>query len=349
MTQDSKFLIKRMTINSLELSEPEARIAKELFPLPTNEQDYVINDFFSTHFNETRQGKSTKSCKFIDEDATIKIKINRYKVSKSDEEFLKLSKEITENLFKVMKNSKSKSDGTFFVLEVENSFENSVFMIKLDPKDGIQVDLKDMTIKVLENMLPDSNDRVHKCAIVKFDKNESDEAELYVMDKQQKEGETAKFFLDTFLQAAELTNNKIMTNEAIKSTKENILSILPDVNMHDLLDSIDKEFNNNSRIELATSYKNILEDVVPKDRIDRELYIEESSKYFVSEYLRKNPDHHASFVVEKKDNVVKYRGDKNTIFFRVNSGVQSFVNVEYDSEGNALITIDKSLGFKKEI
>lgn len=253
---DTNMKIHRMSINAIDLNESDPMHSGKLFPI--GEENKVIDDFFRTHVVDTREGKSTKSCRFIDEDATVKTKIKRFASNRSDEEFLKLAKELTENLFKIMKNSSSNSSGTYFVLELEIDNEGCIFLIKLDPKQGVQIDYDSLTVSVLENILPDSNDRVHKCAIIRFNKPENEEAELFVMDKQQKEGEPARFFIETYLQAEELLNNRIISKEVVREAKEQFVSILPDVDSNKIYDSIDREFSNGSRIELDASIRNIL-------------------------------------------------------------------------------------------
>ncbi|PFP91680.1 hypothetical protein COK06_22850 [Bacillus cereus] len=341
--------IKRLAINALDLSSSEPKISEKLFPLGTGSKiDEIIDNFFQTHFNETREGKSTKSCKFIDSDATVKTKINRYYENISDENFLKLSKELTENLFKIMKNSSSTSSGTFFVMEIINNDEECIFIIKLDPKHGVQINFEDLTVSVLENILPDSNDRVHKCAIINYTQPGNSKAELFVMDKQQKEGEPAKFFIETYLQAEELLNDGIITKEVVRSAKDKIMQILPSAEKDQISEAIDKVFTNGARIQLKTSIQNVLEDIVPKDQTDRELFIDNSATSFVSEYLEKYPDHQTSFVAERKDNAIIYRGEKDQIFFRYNKGIRSQISVKPDGSGNTLIKIDKALNFKEK-
>jgi hypothetical protein len=347
LTESRKIRIKRLAINALDLLFSEPRISDELFPIEN--ASGIIDDFFQTHIIETREGKSTKSCKFIDQDATIKTKIMRYKENRSDTEFLRLSKELTENLFRIMKNSSSNSSGTFFVIEVMINDDECIFLIKLDPKDGVQINYDNLTVSALNNILPDSNDRVHKCSIIRLNKSETDEADLFVMDKQQKEGEPARFFIETYLQAEEILNDRIITREVVRSAKENITKIIPEVDNNIITESIDREFSNGSRVQLLTSIKNILEDTVSLDKADREIFIERSAELFVQSYIEKNPDHQTSFVVERKDNIVVYRGEKNQIFFRYNRGVFNQINVTADNQGNTIIKIDKSLKLTRDL
>lgn len=346
-TVTSGMTIRRMAINAIDLEESDAKTSAELFPLENSNE--IIDDFFRTHFSDTRNGKSTKSCKFIDEDATAKTKIERFAENITDENFLRLSGELTENLFKIMKNSSSTSSGTFFVFEVNTDEEDCIFIIKLDPKHGVQVDYDDLTVKVLENILPDSNDRVHKCAIIRYNKKDDVEADLFVMDKQQKEGEPARFFIETFLQAEEILNDKIITRTVIKEAKDKITSLLPEVDKNLIYNSIDKVFSNGAHIELDKAINDVLKNHVPVNQPDRELYINTSSRGFVTDYLTKHRDHQTSFTVERKDNVIVYKGDKDQLYFRFNKGITTLLDFSKDQSGNDIITIDKSLKFARTL
>ena len=344
----SPIKIKRIAINALDLQSSSPKVSENLFPL--TDDHGIIEDFFITHVLDTREGKSTKSCRFMDDDATVKTKVKRYSQNVTDQEFLKLSRELTENLFKIMKSSSSNSSGTFFVLEVELNEEQCIFIIKLDPKTGVQINYDDLTVVELQNILPDSNDRVHKCAIIKtVQEEEEDKAELFVMDKQQKEGEPARFFIEGFLQAQELLNDKIITREVIREAKENIIKIAPEVEENRIIETIDREFSNESRIQLKDSISNILLDTIPKDKVDRDIFIENAANEFVKNYIEKYPDHQTSFVATRNANVVIFRGESNQLFFRYNQGITGKVEINKDEDNNTLIKIDKSIKLTRDL
>ncbi|WP_117168891.1 nucleoid-associated protein [Paraliobacillus sediminis] len=338
--------IRRMAINVIDLDAPNAQYSKELFPL--GEGSEVIDSFFRTHYSDTRHGKYTKACHFFDKDATVKTKIERFAETDTNDAFLQLSKELTINLFKLMDDSSSTSSGTFFVFEVKvGDDEECIFLIKLDPKQGVQIDTTTLTVKVLENMLPDSNERVHKCAIIRYNKSENLEADLFVMDKQQKEGEPARFFINKFLQAEEILNDKIMTRHLIIEAKNKIAEAFPEVDINKIHQSIDREFSNGSHIEMNVAIKNIISDYVPIEQEDRELYINSMSKDFVENYLIKYPDHQTAFKIERKDNIIVFKSDKNQLYFRYNKGIKAKVDVNVDEKGDTLIKIDKALNFER--
>lgn len=347
MTVRSNMKIKRMTVNAIDLDKNKARVSDKIFPIEDNNE--IIENFFISHFMETRSGRSTKSCRFIDDDATVKTKVYRYVDNMNDDEFIKLSNELTENLFNIMKNSTSTSSGTYFVFDLETDKEECIFLIKLDPREGVQMDYETLTLQVLEDILPDSNDRVHKCAIIRYNKQEDQDTDLFVMDKQQREGEPARFFIETYLQAEELLNDGIMTKHVIREAKSQLMELLPEVPKSKLYQAINSSFTNGTRIELIKTVEDILLDTVPEDKEDRDIFIEANSKKFVFDYLDKYPDHQTTFKVERNDNLIIYRADSDQMYFRYNKGIRTKVDIKETEEGHIAIKIDKSLNFSQDL
>jgi hypothetical protein len=58
LSEQRNIEIKRLAINALNLQESGPKVSEEIFPL--DESHGIIIDFFTTHFLETREGKSTK-------------------------------------------------------------------------------------------------------------------------------------------------------------------------------------------------------------------------------------------------------------------------------------------------
>lgn len=335
--------IKRISINAFDLENQKVKLSEAIFPLSNSTE--VISDFFIKHIIDTREGKS-KSCKFRDSDATAKVKINRHYNAESNESFIKLASELTMNLFSIMVDSSSTSSGTFFVLDILIKEAPWIFMIKLDPKNGVQIDLDDLIVKVLENVLPDSGDRVHKCALIKKEREEGQELDLYVLDKQVKQGETAKFFLSTFLQAEELLNDAIISRAVVRFAQEKFEAIVPENQHYKLLPAIDREFSNGSRIDLKTSFENLFDEFTDSNILDREIILEEKSSRMFGEYMTKYPDHNTSYTSQRSDSNAIYKDKDNKILFRYDRSLDDKIDVDQDEE-NYLIKISKDIDFSQ--
>ena len=105
----------------------------------------------------------------------------------------------------------SNSNGSVFVAHIELIGEPYILLLKLDPKDALQIDLETLNLKTIENILPDASSRVQKCALIRMNYDPLEE-NLYVLDKQS-DGEPAKFFMETFLQAIPVPNDKKKNNK----------------------------------------------------------------------------------------------------------------------------------------
>ena len=335
--------IKRISINAFDLENQQVKRSKAIFPLSNSTG--VISDFFIKHIIDTREGKS-KSCKFRDSDATVKIKINRHYNAESDESFINLASELTMNLFSIMVDSSSTSSGTFFVLDILIKDDPWIFMIKLDPKNGVQIDLNDLIVKVLENVLPDSGDRVHKCALIKKEREEGQELDLFVLDKQVKQGETAKFFLSTFLQAEELLNDAIISRAVVRFAQEKFEAIFPENQHYKLLPAIDREFSNGSRIDIKTSFENLFDEFTDNSIRDREIILTEKSSQMFGEYMTKYPEHNTSYTSQRSDSNAIYKDKDNKILFRYDRSLEDKIDIDQD-EDSYLIKISKDIDFSQ--
>lgn len=170
--------------------------------------------FFSKHIENALVTKQIKSCVFLDENADVLMSVNEIVGNiNEDDIFITETQNMTELLFKFIKSTASRSSGTLiFILYKENGKE-FLGILKMDPNEGIQLDLKNYKINIQEDMLPTVNERLHKCAFVKITQNLfQEDIHLFVLDKQQSGGEVSKFFMRNFLNAKEKLNDKLMTD-----------------------------------------------------------------------------------------------------------------------------------------
>ncbi|WP_313891160.1 nucleoid-associated protein [Psychrobacillus sp.] len=344
------FHINNLAITLLNMEKSQADFATKCIKL-IPEDHKVFYDFFQTHIEQTRYGKNTRECKFTDSDNSILTKINRYEQNKSEENFIIFTNEVTKNLFTFMKES-TKSSGSFFVLDALHNEEEVIIFLKLDPKNGVQLDPETLDIKEIKNMLPESNDRVHKCAIIR--KNYvANSTNLFVLDRQQKAGETSKFFMSKFLQAIAIPNNNIKTVALLNELYTKIEAKLPDTEKEQINTAIDSEFNNGATIHIPETVKNIYEKLISQETEDREILIEEYKTHFVSDFATKYKDYGLALTIDREENKVLYNAPNNKILFRYNKDLHNnevtVLHNKTDDIYNITIRNNASIGFEKKI
>ncbi|MGY3778020.1 nucleoid-associated protein [Isobaculum melis] len=171
--------------------------------------------FFEKHINNSRNQSSIKRCQFeaIEDNVVRKsmsLLVDAIENDEYEDIFIQESKNLALNLSKRIKDSTSTSDGTLFVLSYRNGENDLIGLLKMDPNDGVQIN-DDLTITVHKQMLPSINEKLHKSALIYLKEYKKNEEHLLVLDKQQGVNEPAKFFIENFLNAKELSSDKKMT------------------------------------------------------------------------------------------------------------------------------------------
>lgn len=336
-----------VTLLNLENSSPD--LAQKSLKL--NEQTHkVIIDFFKDHIIQTREGKRTRECKFISEDVAMVSKIKNYTSNKSEDNFVEFSNNVTNFLFRIMKDSNTKSNGSFFILDAIVRGEDTIVLLKLDPKTGVQLDPETLDLNQVQNMLPDSNERVHKCAIIKTNFREN-EINLFVMDRQQTAGEPSQYFMQGFLQAHTLPNDSKKTTAVLTECYEKITSALPNLDKKVINEAIDTEFNNGSHVHLTQSIENIYNSLIPDDTPDREIVVEDYKMTFINNFQNKYSDYGLSFIVDRDERKTTYTSKNKQIFFKYDKVLEDNEVIVEENDDCTLITIVNSeeIGFRKLI
>ncbi|MFY0742123.1 nucleoid-associated protein [Solibacillus silvestris] len=345
--KNHNFTIINLAITILDLEKGEPLFAEKCTKL-NRENHKVFYEFFEKHINETRNGKKTLECKFLDRDNDIFSKITRYKNELDDASFLNLANQVSRKLFLIMRTA-TKSSGSFFIIHALFNEEELIILIKLDPIDAVQLDMDSLELKKIENILPDSNDRVHKCAIIKTNYNPNG-TNLFVLDKQQKVGETSQFFMETFLQATQIPNDKIKTKLLINELFEKISPNFDEDEKLNLSYAIDSELANKALVHIPTAVYNVFEKVTANDVVDRKIFIEEKKDEFVNNFNKKYPDFSPNLMIERDDINYVYKALNNKILFKYNrtlANTNVFVKSnEEKTEYTITIKNDKNLKFK---
>lgn len=344
----NKFEIVNLAITLLDLEESKATLASKVTKLdPINHS--VFFEFFEKHIDDTRNGKNTLECRFIDVSNTITKKIERYKEELTENSFLTFANEISDNLFNIMKNA-TRSSGSFFIIHAFYNDEEFIVILKLDPIDGVQLDMDKLILNKIENILPDSNERVHKCALIKVEYL-NEKTQLFVIDKQQRAGEISQFFMGTFLQAIPNPNDRIKTKCLIQELHEKITLKLSESEREILEHAIDTEIVNGAMITIPSVVKNILNKTVSKDKIDRDIFVDDVTKEFMGKFNTKYKDFSSNLTVERNDINYTYKANNNQILFKYNKSLDKssvFVNFNSeDDEVNIKIKNASTFDFKK--
>jgi hypothetical protein len=326
--------MKRMAVTLLDMKQSRFVSASKTMDLTALEQQ-VFSEFFEQYIDATFNSPKSVACKFLDRDNDILTKMNRYVEYTDDTHFLSLTNDLSNKLYQVMQ-TVSNSNGSVFVAHIELIGEPYILLLKLDPKDALQIDLETLNLKTIENILPDASSRVQKCALIRMNYDPLEE-NLYVLDKQS-DGEPAKFFMETFLQATPIASDKKKTKMLMKELYEKIAESLDEEDTPRLQRVIDDEFENGKYIELDTSVHNIYTAIAPEH--NREEYVEQGTKVFIDEFTDRNPDFTPSFEVKRDDLNVIYKSAEGEIFFRYDKRLDDKIDVHHDQvNGTFTITI----------
>lgn len=346
-------VIHNLAVTMLDLEKSTPGFAKKTLKLKPKEHK-VILQFFNTHILDTRTGRRTRECEFLTKEATVLKNIESLKTSEKNqnESFLSFANEVTEYLFKIMKEKNQKSSGSFIVLDVTMNGESLIVLLKLDPIKGVQINIETLDLLEVANMLPDTNDKIHKCALIKTNYVKG-KTNLFVLDRQQTAGETSQYFLSTFLQASAIPNNNRKTIVVLEEAYEKIASKMPNLEKGLINDTIDTEFNNGASVHLPQSIENIFNKLVPEDTSDREIVINEYKDEFVNKFKTKYADYGMHFVVERDEKKVSYGSKSKQVVFKYDKALdKNEISVkELKDENKFIITIvnNEKLGFKKII
>ncbi|QEK11904.1 nucleoid-associated protein [Crassaminicella thermophila] len=186
-----------------------------------------IHEFLEKHIIKSLQDEENKKAKFrgglsIVKDACLEI-------FRDEEQFVKCSQEIANQLFKAMKSNNNISSADLVVCLYTASDKNYIGILKLDYKKSFihEIEYVDdkFKISIVPQMisLPGMSQRLQKCAFVK-EINEDDEYDLIVLDNQvygkDEDAEIARFFVNNFLNCNVLIDNRDKTKLFKKVTEK---------------------------------------------------------------------------------------------------------------------------------
>lgn len=325
--------MKRIAVTLLDMEQSRFVSASQTMDLSAIQSE-VYSNFFESYIDTTLNSPKSVACKFLDRDNDIITKINRYVEYPDDTHFLSLANDLSNKLYQIMQNV-SNSNGSVFVAHIEIIDEPYILFLKLDPKEAVQIDLETLNLTTIENILPDASSRVQKCALIRMNYNPLEE-NVYVLDRQS-DGEPAKFFMETFLQATPIASDKKKTKMLMKELYEKIAESINEEQTPRLQKVIDEEFENGKYIELDASVHNIYEAIAPPE--NRNDFVEQGAKLFIDEFTDRNPDFTPTFEVKRDDLHVVYKSGEGEVLFRYDKRLEN-IEVHHDQvNGTYTITI----------
>lgn len=325
--------MKRIAVTLLDMEQSRFVSASQTMDLSAIQSE-VYSNFFESYIDATLNSPKSVAGKFLDRDNDIITKINRYVEYPDDTHFLSLANDLSNKLYQIMQNV-SNSNGSVFVAHIEIIDEPYILFLKLDPKEAVQIDLETLNLNTIENILPDASSRVQKCALIRMNYNPLEE-NVYVLDRQS-DGEPAKFFMETFLQATPIASDKKKTKMLMKELYEKIAESINEEQTPHLQKVIDEEFENGKYIELDASVHNIYEAIAPSE--NRNDFVEQGAKLFIDEFTDRNPDFTPTFEVKRDDLHVVYKSGEGEVLFRYDKRLEN-IEVHHDQvNGTYTITI----------
>lgn len=290
--------ISKMIVHKLNLAEDTPIFSDDCINLDTLDNSVEALSFFTEHINNMRNYGFTKSCSFHGSPANgvqnsiINIKQNEDDEYDLDEVFIDESKRITQKLRNEIDRTSSRSDGSIFIILCSINDVEFIGILKMDPNTSIEV-TDTLEIIVRPSMLPRPNEKLHKSALIKFIDNHNDEdVHLFVLDRQQRDGETAKFFMSNFLGARELANNSNLTTVYQRAITEEFSGIIPVDSLPQFNDEFKRTLNSGAAINIDIDLPRIIGNTVPELR---DADFTDNIERVKNKVLEKYPDATANF------------------------------------------------------
>ncbi|MFF0829013.1 nucleoid-associated protein [Brevibacillus sp. NPDC003359] len=335
--------IEKMIIHQIDLKMEEPVLFNKVMDLQSIPNEAL--EFFSLHISNALFAKQIKTCIFTHENAAILIDCCEIASNFTDDEvFISNTQNMTHSLFNTMKSTSTKSSGTLIFIVYSLKDKKYLAIMKMDPNNGIQVDLKSYKLKVQKDMLPSVNEKLHKCAFIELDPNLWEkEIHLRVLDKQQVTGEVSKYFLSSFLESKPVMDNQMMTELVSENLRGFVVSEKIVSSPTEILEfnaKVEHLLNNGNEIDLERDLESLFKTYV-KGEADRLHKIES----FKQKIVAANPNAYFEFVAEKSPTVATYADQDKKIKIQFPLGyVDTTVFVTYEKEDGETSTIIKIKG-----
>ena len=246
------------------------------------ELDEDIYKFLFKHIEKCLKDDELKYGKFNPERNIVKEVVQDY-LNGTDSDLIKLSKELARQLFIIMKSNLNIPAGDLIVASIITEQGPMIAVLKMDYIKNFTHEIQFVDQKIGIGIvpqvagLPGSGQKIQKAAFIKPIKD-GEEYNLMILDKQKSSKEDvygANYFINTFLGATLVTNERDMTKTFVKATENWTRENIND----------DAEKAEKIRTAIKTKLKE--EDVINIDEFSRELFNEQPQvKAEFSNYIK---------------------------------------------------------------
>lgn len=246
------------------------------------ELDEDIYKFLFKHIEKCLKDDELKYGKFNPERNIVKEVVQDY-LNGTDSDLIKLSKELARQLFIIMKSNLNIPAGDLIVASITTEQGPMIAVLKMDYIKNFTHEIQFVDQKIGIGIvpqvagLPGSGQKIQKAAFIKPIKD-GEEYNLMILDKQKSSKEDvygANYFINTFLGATLITNERDMTKTFVKATENWTRENIND----------DAEKAEKIRTAIKTKLKE--EDVINIDQFSRELFKEQPQvKAEFSNYIK---------------------------------------------------------------
>ncbi|TPE00255.1 nucleoid-associated protein [Enterococcus sp. PF-2] len=345
-------IISKMIVHKLNINNPLPILNDTCIDLSNTELQEAL-PFFQKHIMNSRRQGAMKRCQFADiEDNSIRKSMTKIievqDTCELDEIFIEESRWLTRRLAERIRSSSSRSDGSLFVVLYQDNEKKFVGLLKMDPNDGVQVNA-DLSIKVRKDMLPSINEKLHKSALIELKEYRENEFHLFVLDKQKGINDPARYFMEYFLNAKELSSARNMT-KLIQSEIDNSFDQIIEVASKPKLNSeLRKRFLEQDRFDIDTDLEPILRPLLKESF--RDLDLTESISDFKDKILQVYPDAQFNFAPDEdavKEVIFRTPNKNVELRFSPTLIIEDDYLIEPRPNGDVVVTLKNGIGIELE-
>lgn len=240
--------------------------------------DEDIYKFLYKHIDKCFKDEELKYAKFNSERNIVKEVVQDY-LNQVSNDLLDLSKEIAKQLFVIMKGNVNIPSADLIVTAIMTDQGPMLAILKLDYVKNFTHEIQFIDQKIGVGIipqaagLPGSGQRIQKAAFIKPIR-ENEQFDLFILDKQKNNKNNeygANYFIDTFLGASLITNERDMTKTFLQASENWIRkSITEDAAKAEEVRNIIK---NKLKDEDLINIDDISNEIFANNSIEKESYV----------------------------------------------------------------------------